>query len=446
MNLSLKKRVSLFSIVIPICLTFFVSFVYWSFTQSLENLQKNRLETYLYELLALADFTLPKIIPDDENFKYLQSLQGLSSFVKSDEGEIIWGESYENEKILPLVYTNKREALDQVGHLLFDQPYNSGQMRVSLSVDYEDKVYIFEVAQSIAVLQAETKDFTYGLVGGAIAISFVIFGLIGLITYLVIKPLTQVTKDLEKVKQGDTHALSSNYPDELNKLTSALTRVLDENKAQLDKYRKSVGNLAHSLKTPVAIILSKTRDLTDLDTKNTLEQQAYQIDENIKYYLNKARSAGGAYWHTPLAVQPEIKSITDAYKRLHIEKTIAITTDVTEDAAFIGDKGDFLQIVGNIVNNAFKYTSTQIYISAKIDSGQLVIIVADDGPGIPSEQWGQATKRGMRLDNRPIGHGIGLSEASDLVAEYRGSISLINNAPPLKGCCIEISLPSQLMT
>ncbi len=288
---------------------------------------------------------------------------------------------------------------------------------------------------SLAVLVAGDADAMAGeiaqfrfVVFSTLAIFAVILaaGMAGLVRFG-LRPLREVRGALKLVEQGERASLEGEYPEEITPLVNDLNTLLRSNREIVERSRTHVGNLAHSLKTPIAVLLNEANGEDPLAVK--MREQASIMKDQIHHHLDRARMAAqtnviGAV--TPVA--PVIEGILRVMRKVHDGRGITIKEDIAPDLRFRGEKQDLEEIVGNLVDNACKWASGRVVILARSDmaSGEprLHLTIDDDGPGLPGESRQRALRRGARLDESKPGSGLGLSIVFELVELYGGSVSL----------------------
>lgn len=251
-------------------------------------------------------------------------------------------------------------------------------------------------------------------------------------------PLNDLIKDIAAVRQGNTERLKETYPKELTAVTSSINQLLEHEESQRARYRNTMADLAHSIKNPVAIIAS---ELSSASRNNQLpkpvleelSQQNERINQIVSYQLNRAVGGAAAPFVKAISINPVAKEIIAALQKVYIDKNLSISIDISESAVFKGDKGDLMELLGNLLDNAFKYGQEAISITAKggvangkdgTENQHLSIVIEDGGPGLSEEQQTQLIHRGERADTAMPGQGIGLAVVSDIVKTYQGELSL----------------------
>ncbi|HET6390804.1 sensor histidine kinase [Hyphomicrobium sp.] len=265
------------------------------------------------------------------------------------------------------------------------------------------------------------------------ALALVGLGLLAVTVFQVrfgLLPLRRIERGLASIRSGQVERLEGQLPAEIEPLQTELNALIESNQDIIDRARTQVGNLAHALKTPLAVITNEAReDKSAFGAKVT--EQAHLMRDQITHYLDRARIA--ARTNTIGRVTP-VEAITEplvrAIERIHREKGISIEYTVQPGAKFQGEKQDLEEMLGNLLDNACKWGQSRVYLTATVTSPdttarrKLKITVEDDGPGLSAEQRAKIGKRGLRLDETKPGSGLGLSIVSDLAASYRGRLRL----------------------
>jgi signal transduction histidine kinase len=282
------------------------------------------------------------------------------------------------------------------------------------------------------------------------ALALVGLGLLGVTVFQVrfgLLPLHRIERGLASIRSGEAERLEGQLPAEIEPLQTELNALIESNQDIIDRARTQVGNLAHALKTPLAVITNEARDdETTLGSK--VAEQAQLMRDQISHYLDRARiaaRAGVIGRVTPL--EQTAQSLIRAVERIHSEKGIALSVAIQPGAKFQGEKQDLEEMLGNLLDNACKWGKGRVYLTATVETlqassqrKQLRIAVEDDGPGLSAEQRAKIGKRGMRLDETKPGSGLGLSIVSDLAASYRGRLTL--EASEHGGLKAVLSLPA----
>ncbi|MAK62696.1 MAG: ATP-binding protein [Ponticaulis sp.] len=285
-----------------------------------------------------------------------------------------------------------------------------------------------------------TRQFLITLV---ISLGLLALGLIAAMFILVrlgLAPLVRVQRDVADIRIGEKQHLDDNYPQEILPLTLELNKLLDHNKAVVDRARTHVGNLAHALKTPIAVLMNEAQ--SDDPMSSLVRRQTQAMSDNVQHYLKRAQAAARAEVlgaRTP--IEPAIEDLTRLLQRLFAEKGLSVAPGQVEPLVFRGERQDLDEMLGNLLENACKFASSKVRVVAERGTPEeLVIHVDDDGPGLSPEERKEAMKRGVRLDETAPGTGLGLSIVKDLSELYSGRFELSDS--PLGGLRATLILPS----
>ena len=306
---------------------------------------------------------------------------------------------------------------------------------------------ILAVAGDAGELNGQVASF-----GTSVAITLAIFG-IGLIAATLIqtrwglRPLDRVRGALSELRRGKRTRIEGDFPAEISPLVNELNAVLESNQEVVDRARTQVGNLAHALKTPLSVVINEARASRDPASHKIVEQTEL-MRRQVNHYLDRARIAAQSdVIGVTTEVEPVIDRLVRVMSRLHDERGIKLISDVPDGARFRGEQQDFEEIVGNLVDNACKWASTKVAVTARYrapdgddDPGLLELRIDDDGPGLTADEVEEVVTRGHRLDESKPGSGLGLSIVSDLVTMYRGRLSL--DRARMGGLCARVELPA----
>ncbi len=298
--------------------------------------------------------------------------------------------------------------------------------------DGELKPYVFKVAESLDSFNAQVAEFRRQLVGWFAAIALIMLLSISILMRGLLRPLRQIETEIGEIEEGKRTSLSEKFPTELTGVARNMNLLIDNERARSDRYRNTLDNLAHSLKTPLAAMRALIRDLaSDGKLHGRFNEQIDRMDEIVRYQLRKpAASGGGGFMLGTVDVTRELGRLVAGLRKVYEEKAPEIEMQVDPGIRFRGDTGDFLELAGNLLDNACKWckSNVQVAISAAEagapESTGFVLSVADDGPGVPDGAAETLTRRGTRLDESTPGHGIGLAIVRDVARSYGGELSV----------------------
>ncbi len=241
-------------------------------------------------------------------------------------------------------------------------------------------------------------------------------------------PMRKVAQELDNIKAGAAEKLTGLYPEEILGLTDSINRLIISERAQQERYRNSLGDLAHSLKTPLTVLIGAA-ELEGLpgEFKNDMQDQVLRMRQIIDYQLQRA-AAGRITLTAPVHVGKSLQRLANTLFKAYAEKKVKYTQEVESGVVFLGDEGDFLEMFGNLMENAFKWCDGEVTVKAYHHSGndkfQLEIEVNDNGPGVPKDKIESVLTRGFRADEAVSGQGIGLSVVKEIIHAYKGKLEI----------------------
>ena len=294
-------------------------------------------------------------------------------------------------------------------------------------LDSDNRVARFRVMGNLSELEDQIDAFqrrlyTYLAIFGAgmIAIN-------ALAILMGLRPLQRVRAALAMVREGTAQKLDGTFPVEIEPLANETNALIENNRRIVERSRTQVGNLAHSLKTPLAVLANEGRSIGG-EKGRIIVDQANAMQKQLEHYLQRARIAAqrdSVVYRTPIG--PALTRMVRVVGKLNPDAKIGLDLP-EEEVLFAGEREDFEEIVGNLLENAAKWAKSAIRVSVTPtgSAGErgFVLAIEDDGPGIPEDKAREALKRGKRLDETKPGTGLGLAIVADLVGEYGGKIAL----------------------
>jgi two-component system sensor histidine kinase PhoQ len=413
-----------------------------------EQARRDILDGHLMQLLAAAnpnDEGALSFPPDlhEERFNTIGS--GLYGELRDDGGELVWRSRSALGLAIP------QGGFPQLGARVFErEALDDGTplLTLSLAVQWEFpdgdlKPYLFKVAESLDSFNAQVAEFRGQLVGWFAAIALIMLLSISILMRGLLRPLRQIETEIAEIEEGNRASLSEKFPTELTGVARNMNLLIDNERARSDRYRHTLDNLAHSLKTPLAAMRALTADGgSPPELQVRFNEQIGRMDEIVRYQLRKpAASAADNLVLGPVPVAQEVERLVSGLRKVYHDKQPVIDADVSPAASFRGDTGDFLELAGNLLDNACKWCQGRVSITVRpsADSGGMRLTVDDDGPGIPDDAAETLLERGTRLDEATPGHGIGLAIVRDIAKSYGGSLTI--GRSPLGGAQFTVEIP-----
>jgi len=413
---------------------------------------RERLQSVLYSFLARTDISvrgevlIPEVLPEP---RLDRPGSGLYASVYAENFR--WESPSAVDRDLPF-----EDAL-KPGEMSFKGPVRTsvgGVYMLSMGVLFETRstkskdvrvnINVGENQSSVRRQIGAFRDTMWVVLGG---LGMLLLMFQAVLLFWSTRPLRAVARDLALVERGESELLSGNYPLELSAVTRGLNEFIKSEREHLRRYRNTLGDLAHSLKTPLAVMRGLFENEPDSEglRRGGLEQ-VQRMDEIVAYQLARAAKSGHQTYAAPLPILAHAEEIALMLEKVYARKGALAEFEVDARSVFHGDKGDLMELMGNLLDNAFKWCGSRVLLTAeplglpKARRPGLMLRVEDDGPGIPDAQINEVLKRGVRGDERVQGHGIGLSIIGDIVTSYGGELKVSRSAQ-LGGASFEVRLP-----
>ena len=312
-------------------------------------------------------------------------------------------------------------------------------LRRNITLPGSQTVYQITVAADVAETRAAIEGFNTTL-----ALSLVVLG-VGLFAAVVIQvhyglsPMRRLRRALADVRAGSTARLVGRFPDEVTPLADELNALLDHNAAVVERARTHVGNLAHALKTPLSVVANAAAE-GDGALADTVRQQAARMGGLVDHHLARARTAAASVIGARTDARAVGEELRRTLARLYPDRDIVIVDDDAAEAVFLGEHQDLQEMLGNLMDNACKWSRETVRVTLARRGQRLELSVEDDGPGLAPDARARVFDRGSRLDEAVPGDGLGLGIVRDVAELYGGSVSLADSA--LGGLNATLDLPA----
>lgn len=435
-----------------------------AYRSSVESGAAERLQIHVYLLLAALEreggefFVLETIT--EPRFTLIDS--GLYGFVHDRAQRELWRS--ESARMLPQLAGLTEPVLPAVGEAVFDSlvgPDDSTLFRFTYGIQWEGEptpyaVSVLEVAEPYYV---QIRNFRTSLgrwLGGA---AVLLLGVLLLLLNWGLRPILGLARQIRLIEKGQSKQLTGNYPRELAGVTNNLNRLIESERNQRERYKTTLADLAHSLKTPLSVATGALRTLRASSQEQTsdasaasgiadIEEALQRMDKIVAYQLQRAvASRSNSLLAQRVAVRTVTRRLLNALTKVYAQREIVIENEVGAGVYFQGDERDLMEALGNILDNAFKYSNSRLSIRSSVQSDaqlgeRVILVVEDDGKGIAPDQRQFVLQRGARADTLAAGQGIGLAVVSDIVASYSGSITIdASPTPSFGGARVTLWLP-----
>jgi signal transduction histidine kinase len=278
---------------------------------------------------------------------------------------------------------------------------------------------------------------------GAVGIALAIMS--GIVARLALRPVGRLSKAIEQVREGESQTITGQYPREIAPLAEEINELMRSNIQIIERARNAVGNLAHGLKTPLAVLRNEAASSKDTALSTVVLSESEKMGQLVTTYLDRSRiAARSSIVGKKADATLVLLRLVRVMEKLNSKVTIAFKRPDASLPWFRGDEGDLEEMAGNLLDNACKWSNGKIAVTMAAERGSqnsnLVIRIEDDGPGIDEEDAGKVLRRGVRLDEKVPGSGLGLDIVKELVDVYGGSLQLKRSV--LGGVLAELRLPA----
>ncbi len=415
------------------------------FRESAEQGLKEKLQVQIYALLSAAELpeTGPLKMPANLHEPRLTHPgSGLFAFIQHPDGQVVW-------RSPSAVGVDALRLPDlSPGSSLFTRD-DSGHFVLYYNVIWEkeagqEQEYFFSVAEDARFLSNQVARFKNTLRIWLLAIGLLLVLLQFIVLRWNLKPLRIIGRDLAAIERGEKTRLEGVYPTELQGLAGNLNTLITSERAHLERYRNTLADLAHSIKTPLAIIRGclELQALPE-EIKKNLQGQIARMDDIVAYQLQRASTKR----YTSLVGRVDAGAIitrtAESLKKVYTDKQLELSISIHGDSRVYYGEGDLYEIIGNLMDNACKWCRKQVSVTLVMDEGKshsLTLLVEDDGPGIPPQKLKEILRRGVRADENIAGHGIGMAIVNELL-DFLGGDLLGGRSERLGGMKWTVTLP-----
>lgn len=421
--------------------------LYAVYADKAHQLRKERLQAIAFSLIASAEtddkgtLHLTYIIPAASGM--LSEYSGLYAQIVNHSGSQAWYSP--SLRTLDLTFAEQVEA----GQMRFSEITSSRGERFagfSIGINWAgagsaDSIFTVSVAEPTAILDRHLRTFRNQLMAGLLIAAAVIILIQHVILSRALSPLRKLHDELKNMDAGKQASINGAYPQELSDIAVNINALIQSRQQIIDRNRHALADLAHSLKTPLAVLRNIWHEHRPEESEAII-QQLERMENQIDYQLNQAATAGRQTTGTGVLIAPVADKIVEALLKVYQEQNVRISNQIESKLVFLGDEGDLYELLGNVLDNACKYGATKIELKGNIDieKKKLILITVDDGPGIADEYKQRLLSRGTRLHENVPGQGIGLAVVKGIVDVYQGDMYLQDSSP--HGLTVRLELPN----
>lgn len=399
-----------------------------AFQKSTEQALREKLQTQIYALLSVAEMNSSlqlKMPASLREPRFSNPGSGLYAAIRLSDRSLVWRSPSAVGIDLPVV-----EQLEQ-GEFAFVRDREQ-RFVLHYAVIWENEAgfersYIFTVAENGEFLGSQVAEFRTTLTGWLSGIGILLVMSQFLLLRWGLKPLRQIGADLEQIEAGKKNRLDGRYAAELQGVAGNLNALISSERAHLERYRNTLADLAHSLKTPLAILRGCVE--ASVVNRKTVQHQISRMNEIVEYQLQKAAAKGHRRFSGKVDINQVVDKIIASLSKVYNGKNIAYQLRSDEGCRVYCEEGDVYEIAGNLLDNASKWCRRQVRVTLtrlpeKSNDGgySLLLIVEDDGPGIAADKMAEILRRGVRADENIAGHGIGMAVVNELLELLGGRL------------------------
>lgn len=283
-----------------------------------------------------------------------------------------------------------------------------------------------------------------GISVGTVALSGMLMAWGFLVARYSLTPFGRIRAGLASIVRGESRRVEGSYPVEVQPLINEVNSLLEDRESAVKRALMTAGDLAHGLKTPLALLAQEAERLAaegNAEAAETIHRQVERMSRQVNYHLARARAtASGAAGASRCAIAPSAEALVRTLQRLYASRSLTIAAEIAADLSARVEREDLEEMLGNLLDNAWKWARAEIRLTAARSEATIVLLVDDDGSGLEPGQREAVMQRGVRLDEAAPGSGLGLGIVRDLAHVYGGSITLEDS--PLGGLRARLTLPA----
>ena len=418
-----------------------------SFERAQFDLIKKELAAGANVLLTAANVSkghleMPRLMPD-ERFNQVES--EVLGLVLDMKGDVLWRSHSSLDEILYYSVEFDEETIDFTRYSGPEGSYFLYDIDVLLDGIPLTFLTMIPTTEYEEVFVAFRSNLLISLSLTALLMMFVLW--YGMHWSLI--PIKRLAENLQRIESGQTNQLEGVYSRELVTLTDALNQLLSNERQQRERYRDAMADLAHSLKTPLAVLQSvqhshsMEKDMDRNEVSNVIQEQVQRMNQIISYQLQRAVTRQHGLVRHRAEAEVTVGRITKTLDKVYHDKQVKLVTDIEAGAQFPAEEQDMMEVLGNLLENAYRLCLQEVKVVSKSvsqhDKSWILCQIEDDGVGVPENRRKDILKRGVRADSRTKGQGIGLAVAMEIIDSYNGTLTIGDS--DLGGAVFTLMLP-----
>ena len=417
-----------------------------AFSLALKDAIEQRLASDVTTLISAAKMEknrlkMPALLPDEE-FNLPDSR--LLGYIYDREGHLVWRSRATQEETI-----NYQPRYDGRGNEFASIREDNGTEFFVYDVEVKllggkSAAFSFVALQPMREYNLTLDGLRENLYLGFGAALIVLLSLLWIGLTWGLRALRRLSQELDEIETGKRDSLSEQHPRELLRLTGSLNRLLHSEREQRTRYRDSLDDLAHSLKTPLAVLQGVSESMAQRPTEReqawVLQSQIERMNQQISYQLQRASLRKSGLVRHQVELLPVVQSLCNTLGKVYRDKQVKVSYDIPELSHVPIEQNALLELLGNLLENAYRLCLGQVRISLHRNAPGIEVCVEDDGPGVPEDQRARILQRGERLDRQHPGQGIGLAVVKDIIESYDARLTLDDSA--LGGAAFRIFFPA----
>ena len=426
--MSIKLRLIFSSLLI---LIFFIIVTGYTLDKAFYKANKTSLQeqltTQLYLLMAATEIDKNNKINMAASLlesKFSLPSSGLYAYITNNKNKIIWSSlsTIGIHTPEPVSLKKGKQQIQQVQKNEMD--FYTINYGVNWLAENNDIHITFNVQADLSNFNQQIFDYRATLWSWLAGMALLLLIVLSIVLYWGLAPLRKVEDEVKAIKSGQQETIEGHYPSEIQVLTQSINQLIEHAQTRQNRYKNALGDLAHSLKTPLAVIRSITERLSQNDLTQQLDEHISKIDATIQYQLQRATSTGQSLSQKSVTLKPTIERIIATLNKVYRDKNINVKNHlIPSDTISLGED-DALELFGNLLENAYKWCVSDISISITAQKDSHIICIEDNGPGIATQSRQKILERGVRADTTTPGHGIGLAIVQDILAMYHSELEI----------------------